>query len=290
MTIFSQQDPQYSELPLGFSSMTIGTGGCLITSIGNLLGFDPNTVNERLKGVNGFAAPQNVPEEKNLVIWAKIAEAFPPVTANRVWAYNDEEVRANAGHVLVEVSGAPIGGGKNGKHWIILKDVDTCIDPFTGLERPFADFPDRFGYAIINGIAAQVEAVPEGTATETPEENPNIYKGLDLTNIDSVKAAIDAWHEVANGAFIRVDDHLAAIKSIADNLETNPDIDSINNKINELKARTTEITEPQTVEVIKEVPANPDTLISPEKSAKYPALVTLWKEILVNLSEETPQA
>lgn len=269
MVIYSQQDPLVANTLLGFSDMTISQGGCLITALGTLLNLDPNTTNERLKGVNGFAAPQNS-DQRNLLIWAKVAEAFPPVTATRVWSYNEEDVMAHTGSVLVEVSGEPIGGGKNGKHWIILKDADTCIDPFTGTERPYSDFPVRYGYAIINGIEAPIE-VPS-----TPEENSNVYKGLDLTDPDSVRAAIDAWYDVANGLYIRADEHMASIQSIASTAEATPDVDAINAKINELKTRPVEV---QTVEVVKEVPANPDTLIDAEKAGRFPQLVNLWREL-----------
>lgn len=55
-----------------------------------------------------------------------------------------------------------------------------------------------------------------------PEKNMNdnekIYKGLDLSNIDSMKVAIDTWKDVIDGKFIRKDKHNEVVNKLRDKL------------------------------------------------------------------------
>ena len=68
----SQRDPRWKDIKLGFGNTTIGFYGCTITSLAMLAGLLPNEVNERLRGVNGYAG-----DNKNLIIWAKVKQAIP---------------------------------------------------------------------------------------------------------------------------------------------------------------------------------------------------------------------
>jgi len=141
-----QRDPRWGNIKLGFSDTYIRDYGCTVSVIGNILNITPDVVNEKLKSVNGFAYG-------NLVIWAKIAEAFPGVTVNRVWTYNNDDVKANVPNVIVEVPAKAIGG--TGKHWVQFIGNHICRDPWTGQERPVSDFlqyGDPTGYCIIKGV------------------------------------------------------------------------------------------------------------------------------------------
>lgn len=145
MTRLNQRSNQWGNLKLGSSDTYIKDYGCTITCIAMILGTTPDVVNQRLKAVQGFSG--------NLVIWAKIADAFPGITVRRVWHYatvtDNDDVKANVGHVLVEVPAYPIGG--NGRHWVVYIGNQRLNDPWTGLERPTSDFPNPSGYCVLSG-------------------------------------------------------------------------------------------------------------------------------------------
>lgn len=142
MTILNQRDPRWGGIKLGFSDTLIMDYGCTITCIAMIIGTTPDVVNDRMKAVNGFA-------QGNLVIWAKIEEAFPGIRINRVWSYNNDDVKANIPNVMVEVPAKPIGG--TGNHWVVYIGSQKLNDPWTGTQRPTGDFPNPTGYCVITG-------------------------------------------------------------------------------------------------------------------------------------------
>ncbi len=117
----SQRDVRWVGLQLGTSHTTIGTHGCLITAIASILNTTPDVVNERLKSVNGF-------KDGNLVIWAKINEAFPGIQTRREWTYNNDDVRQNL-PAIVQVDGTPIGAPM---HFVVFIGDQKLIDPWDG--------------------------------------------------------------------------------------------------------------------------------------------------------------
>lgn len=140
MNIFSQRDTRWKNITLGTKG-TIGEYGCTITCIAMILGTTPDVVNERIKSVNGYA-------DGNLVIWAKLEEAFPGIKIKRVWTYDNADVLANVPNVLVEVDGKPIGGYR---HWVVFIGNKKLIDPWDGLEGPTSEYPDPKSYCVILG-------------------------------------------------------------------------------------------------------------------------------------------
>lgn len=159
-----QRDPRWGNIKLGTSNTLIKDYGCLISALGNIIGVTPDVVNERLKAVNGFAYG-------NLVIWAKIEEAFPGIKVRRVWSYDNNDVKANTPRVVVEVPANAIGG--TGKHWVQFIGNQKCNDPWTGTERPTQDFvkfaPGATGYAVITGNWNNPVPVP-------PSDQDNLNK------------------------------------------------------------------------------------------------------------------
>ncbi len=143
MTILNQRDPRWANLQLGTSSVTIGSHGCLITSIASILNTTPDVVNERLKSVNGF-------KDGNLVIWAKIPEAFPGVSCQRVWSYNNDDVLQNI-PCIVQVDGSPIGAPM---HFVAFVGDHKLMDPWTGTIDPTSKYTP-LSYALIKGAWAQ---------------------------------------------------------------------------------------------------------------------------------------
>jgi hypothetical protein len=76
--LMSQRDPRWRYVKLGYGNTTIGSYGCVITSLAMALThaygreITPEEVNNRLKDVGGYTG-----SNKNLVIWKKVTEAFP---------------------------------------------------------------------------------------------------------------------------------------------------------------------------------------------------------------------
>lgn len=167
MVVLSQRASQWGLIKLGFSNTYIKDYGCTITCLAMILDTTPDVVNERLKAVNGFASG-------NLVIWAKIEEAFPGIKINRVWSYNNDDVLAHVPNVLVEVPAAPIGG--TGSHWVVYIGNHKLNDPWTGKERPTSDFPNPTGYCTITGRwkpAEPTQPTPVDCTTERNERDLN---------------------------------------------------------------------------------------------------------------------
>ncbi len=193
MQILGQRDDRWGNIKLGYSNTLIRDYGCTITCLAMILSTTPDVVNERLKSVNGFASG-------NLIIWAKIEEAFPGIKQRRVWSYNNDDVKANVGHVLVEVPAKPIGG--TGSHWVVYIGNQRLYDPWTGRERPTSDFPGQTGYCVITGSWQQVQ--PQAPTNQSDldklreerDRNWNLYQaelGVNKTlqaKIDNAKKAL----------------------------------------------------------------------------------------------------
>ncbi|OFW53962.1 MAG: hypothetical protein A2163_07780 [Actinobacteria bacterium RBG_13_35_12] len=158
MTVLSQRDNRWKDIPLGFSTNTsIGSHGCTVTCLSMLAGVTPDIVNSRLKQVNGFA-------NGNLVIWAKVPEALPNLEfVKRVYSYNNTEVSANLPCIVeVDYDGTP---ATNDRHWVVYKGNQKLNDPWTGTERPTSVYPLIHGYAIF-----KVKDVPIGDNVAVPKD------------------------------------------------------------------------------------------------------------------------
>lgn len=140
MTILSQNDPRWKDIKLGTSAQTIGGYGCTITCIAMIIGTTPDIVNERMKSVGGFAS-------RNLVIWAKIEEAFPGIKVRRVWSYDNTDVKSNL-PCIVEVDGQPIGGSR---HFVVYVGNQKLYDPWDGHIDATTDYPNPLSYAVLSG-------------------------------------------------------------------------------------------------------------------------------------------
>lgn len=182
MQILGQRDPSWGGIKLGFSDTYIKDYGCTITCIAMIVGVTPPVVNDRMKAVNGFA-------NGNLVIWAKIEEAFPGIKVKRVWSYDNDDVKANTPNVMVEVPAAPIGG--SGSHWVVYLGNKRLNDPWTGTERPTSDFPNATGYCVLTGAWKNPEVTTEPMAKITQKELDQIRADRDTHYNDLQKAKED---------------------------------------------------------------------------------------------------
>ena len=204
-TILNQRDPKWANILLGTSKYYIHAYGCFITVLAEILGTTPDDVNTKLNAVSGFAADST--GELDEVIWSKVAEAFPGWMADFHTPYDNTQVVAllTAGNsVIVQVDAAPIGN-PGGLHAVRYIGGGMLHDPWTGTIRPTSDFPNVKAFNVLTKVmlAATEPATPAQPIE--PAQNPNMYKGLDLTNTDSMKAAIDTWKDVEDGVFVRKD-------------------------------------------------------------------------------------
>ena len=193
--LLSQRDPKWSNKKLGFSETLIKDYGCTITCIGMKFGVTPDVVNECLKAVNGFLSG-------NLVIWKKLEEALPGVKfVYKYGEYDNEKVKQNL-PCIVEVNGAPIGGDR---HWVLFIGNQKIYDPWDGQEKPTSAYCTAsnppLSFVILEGEVDMVKLKPIGAGDE------KVYKGLDLTNKESMKVAIDVWERVKNGEFVEKKKH-----------------------------------------------------------------------------------
>ena len=182
MKILSQRNSKWASIPLGFTlDTTIGTHGCTITCIAMILETTPDEVNEKLKVVKGFA-------NGNLVIWAKVAEAFPGIQIHRVWNYNNEDVKVNVPNVIVEVDGKPIGGPR---HWLVYIGNQKALDPWDGKEKSTASYPNPLSYCIIKP--------PKEDLASTPlPDFDNVIAGYKARLTDLEKQLQEAKAELTN--------------------------------------------------------------------------------------------
>lgn len=179
MTIYSQRNSLWASILLGDSNYKISGYGCTITCLACVLNITPDEVNKRLKAVGGFKGA--------LLIWYKIKEAFPELVWEfRGYNYDDGQVKAaiaKNNFCLVEVD---FDGTErdDDRHWILALPGNKAIDPWTGTVISFEKYKIKRGYSIINIKGESVMS--------------NIYKGLDLSNPESMKVAVDTWDEVVN--------------------------------------------------------------------------------------------
>ncbi len=157
----------------------------------------PNEVNERMNKAGAYA-------NSNLVNWTKAQAAIPWLQfewrSPSTEGYNNDRVKAaidKNGYCLVEVDGTRIGGTK---HWVLYKGNGLMIDPWTGVEKSTSYYP-ALGYAIINRVG-------------NPPADGNMYKGLDLTNVDSMKVCVDDHMRIVNGELVeksRLDEYTVKV-------------------------------------------------------------------------------
>jgi len=124
MERFSQRDPRWKDVKLGFGSTTIGSHGCKLTSFSIITGIDPITLNEKFKKDGCFT--------RDLLIDSKIALSLD-IAPNSTTSTNPKKICVSE----VDMSPSP---GKQ-QHFVVWMDDGTIIDPWTGTNRPANTYP-----------------------------------------------------------------------------------------------------------------------------------------------------
>ena len=135
-----QKDPRWKAVKLGYSTLTLGSDGCLVTCFAMAFGLTPAEFNTRMQAVGGFTGAK--------VYWQMVKVAYPdseylkyiecyykPAPLNEIDKLLDQRVP-----VMVHVT-------RNGyMHWVLIigKNGDDYIinDPIDGVR---CSFRERYG-------------------------------------------------------------------------------------------------------------------------------------------------
>lgn len=187
--LYSQRDPQWSSELLGYNTAlpyTIGGYGCLITSLGMLLGQTPHQINETLKANNGFI-------NGGLFVWGKasvlgltqeyVSYAWTgPVTDSGV--IKAKEYIDQGKPLLAEVDFNPATEGEEMHYVLIIGYTDTddfvCADPWTGTIRSILDAYGGFKRAVCQ-FRVYDKVLPSG---DVQSELDKLQKTLDGVRLE----------------------------------------------------------------------------------------------------------
>jgi len=136
--LYSQLDPRWRDVKLGYSSLTIGSHGCVICCLAMMLHaagvpVTPPEVNEEMRKTRAF-----VPGSGR-AIWSRITIAFPAICCPKQQWYSSPRVRK------VEVTDLPVLVElllPTGPHWVLGIDWRGYLlvhDPLQPPERQRAD-------------------------------------------------------------------------------------------------------------------------------------------------------
>jgi len=148
-----------------------------------LFGTTPDIINHLLNNLPKDQAGNTGYAQGNLVYWGRLPEIFANTTVRRVWDFNAQDIDANV-PTIVQVNGSPIGAPV---HFVLYIGENKLIDPWDGKVKPVGTYTAQ-SYAVIKG---------EGVASVD-----SYYKGLDLTNEESMKVAVDVWDRLQKGELI----------------------------------------------------------------------------------------
>lgn len=192
MQIFSQRDPKWEKILLGYGTRTIGDVGCTLTDLSMVTGIRPDVLNTMLKG-KSYEESAFAGASKNLINWTKL-EKLTNGLLNFVWrGYGYDEAKilkaiSDHGFCLVEVDFDGTGP-KDDKHWIVAIGNKKALDPWTGNEIPTSKYEKWTGWAEL--IVTKEE---EGDMAETElqtcladrkkfwEERDALYRELGVDN------------------------------------------------------------------------------------------------------------
>lgn len=242
----SQRDPQWNSTLLGYNTRTytIGSDGCLITTLGNYVGKNPLEVNDLLKANKGFT------DGSGILIWAKavvlgIQQVYQsPFYDGPVTSQGLSKMRSllDEGRPLVTHIDFNPATNNDDMHWLLVygydaNDVFYAIDPWTGSRITL----DVYGGA--SRCVIEWRAYDKIVAKEDTVESVRVEKSkfLDLERCKKIYNAIRAK--------IDIEDNEALVLAKIDMLNGYEDVirekDQLlkikQNKITELEGKLTEL-------------------------------------------------
>src|SRR3972149_6840246 len=133
---FSQRDPRWKDVILGFSSTNIDGFGCVLTSVAMMCKFfsketTPAVLNESMKSINGFTAPSSNSTQKNLFSWTAVTKFYSDIIYKGTM--NFDAIPANISYIknqidknfptVIKVEADEIGTPK-GDHFLVVVGYD----------------------------------------------------------------------------------------------------------------------------------------------------------------------
>lgn len=234
---FSQRDPKWATEKHGTSGMTIGQTGCTISILATMLvhagyNIDPSKLNKLLTENQGYASG-------NLVIWQAIQRLFPKVTfVYRHYNYQNDLAKAwiNKGLMpIVEVGAAPIGGAPGGKHWVGFVGDMKSVDPWTGTIKDTSTWQPT-GMALFDYVPSSNQG-----------GNMDMYKGYDLDNKDSMRAAVDVVVRLQNGEFVDKPVHEKLLKEAGEACDSRVNLAKNNERLITIQSIASKLGLPNTI-------------------------------------------
>ncbi len=139
MILLSQRDDRWRLKRLGFSDVTIGLFGCVITCYAMAWETGADDVNEYFKNNDCFV-------NLNLVYWAKT-----PGFVWRGWTYDNAKVlEAIEKHGFCIVETDLNDNPRDGKHFVLFIGDGMLYDPWDGKKKPVSSYKDFYGYVEID--------------------------------------------------------------------------------------------------------------------------------------------
>lgn len=220
---YCQRNNRYKNAPLGkgVGGSTIYYFGCYFVSLCRELGVDPLVFNKVLVDLGLW-------DDSNYIKVDQLASKLPDIFQEyfrkddftmeewQGWCDNSNVV------AIAKVDARGIGG--SGTHFVAetSRDGNNAIifDPWYGDIIKVADRYGKLGNILSLRIFVLNSKWKEnikkygGLNTSQPESsNMSIYKGLDLTNQDSMKVAVDIWDQVINQKQYLKKDEVEVLKS-----------------------------------------------------------------------------
>ena len=124
MKLYSQRDPKWANIKLGFGNTTIGSHGCKLTSFSIITEIPPDVLNEKFKKDGCFL--------RDLLIDEKIALSLD-ISPNDTTSTNPNKI------CVAEVDMSPSAGKQ--QHFVVWNDNNSITDPWTGTIRPATTYP-----------------------------------------------------------------------------------------------------------------------------------------------------
>lgn len=195
--------------------ITIAQDGCVECDMTSILVWfgkpeDPLKLNQELIKVGGYA--DNGSGQYDIFVWGAITKIYPDITLafNNLYATAsanmnliDAQLNKNC-PVIVGVSFSHNPTATTADHYVTLHAKNSngtyqMMDPYFGDDTVF---DSRYA---VNGLTVGqciLHAVSYNGIVQAPYVTGNYYKGYDLTNLDSMKVAIDILVAVQQGQYM----------------------------------------------------------------------------------------